>query len=112
MDGDTDVPSVQQDFSAALYQLMRHARRKEEASLHNSDSPIKRHPNGIRASNERAIPNGNAKPTINGVSNHMGKIADAMKNEIVAQGKPLLHLLSSIKFIFFILRLFALISSI
>lgn len=86
MDGDTDVPSVQQDFTAALYQLMHRALRKE-ASLHDPDSDIKGHPNGIHASNERAIPNGNAKPTINGVSNHIGKIADAMKNGIVAQGK-------------------------
>lgn len=85
MDGDTDVPSVQQDFVAALHQLMRRARRKEETS---PDSPvIKGHPNGIRASNERAILNGNAKPTVNGVSNHAGKIADVMKNGIVAQGK-------------------------
>ncbi|XP_011874309.1 PREDICTED: adenylate kinase isoenzyme 5 [Vollenhovia emeryi] len=87
VDGDTDVPSVQQDFAAALYQLMRRARRKEEGSLRDSNSPaIKRHPNGIHASNERAIPNGNAKSTINGVSNHVGKIADATKNGIVAQG--------------------------
>lgn len=86
VDGDTDVPSVQQDFAAALYQLMRRARRKEEESLH-SNSP-RRHPNGIHASNEngRAIPNGNVKPVVNGVSNHIGKIADATKNGIIAQG--------------------------
>jgi len=88
VDGDTDVPSVQQDFVAALHQLMRRTRRREEAS---PDSPvIKGHPNGIRASNERAIPNGNAKPIVNGVTNHAGKIANAMKNGI-AQGKQLLH---------------------
>ncbi|XP_024884499.1 adenylate kinase isoenzyme 5 [Temnothorax curvispinosus] len=87
VDGDTDVPSVQQDFAAALYQLMRGARRGEEGSLRDPDSPvIKGHPNGIHASNERAIPNGNAKPTVNGVSNHVGKIANATKNGIVAQG--------------------------
>lgn len=89
MDGDTDVPSVQQDFAAALYQLMRRARRKEEASLHNTDSSVRG--NEINASN--AIPNGDAKPTINGVSNHVGRMVDAMKNGIVAQGKQLLHLL-------------------
>lgn len=90
MDGDTDVPSVQQDFAAALYQLMRRARRKEEESLCDPDSPIKKHPNGINTSNEyqnqRAIPNGNAK-LVNGISNYIGKIADATKNGIIAQGK-------------------------
>ncbi|KAG5345942.1 KAD5 kinase, partial [Acromyrmex heyeri] len=84
------VPSVQQDFAAALYQLMRRARRKEEESLCDPDSPIKKHPNGINTSNEyqneRAIPNGNAKLAVNGVSNYVGKIADATKNGIVAQG--------------------------
>lgn len=99
MDGDTDVPSVQQDFAAALYQLMHRARRKEETNLRDPDSPvIKRHPNGILASNERAIPNGDAKSRINGV----GKVTDA-RNGIVAQGKQLLHLL--IKSIFSILKL-------
>lgn len=92
MDGDTDVPSVQQDFAAALYQLMRRARRKEEISLCDADSPTKTHPNGIHASNEHAIPNGNAKSTVNGISNHAVKIADK-KNGIVAQGKRLLHFL-------------------
>ncbi|XP_018311140.1 adenylate kinase isoenzyme 5 [Mycetomoellerius zeteki] len=89
VDGDTDVPSVQQDFAAALYQLMRRARRKEEESLCDPDSPIKKHPNGINTSNEyqnqRAIPNGNAK-LVNGISNYIGKIADATKNGIIAQG--------------------------
>lgn len=79
MDGDTDVPSVQQDFAAALYQLMHRARRKEETNLRDPDSPvIKRHPNGILASNERAIPNGDAKSRINGV----GKVTDA-RNELL-----------------------------
>ena len=55
MDGDTDVPSVQQDFAAALYQLMRRTRRKEEESLRGPDSSMNtRHPNGIHASNEYA----------------------------------------------------------
>lgn len=90
MDGDTDVPSVQQDFAAALYQLMRRARRKEEERLCDLDSPIvKGHSNGIHASNEyqneHAIPNGDAKLMANGVSNHIGKIANA-KNGIIAQG--------------------------
>ena len=95
MDGDTDVPSVQQDFAAALYQLMRRARRKEEENLYDSDSPIKKHPNGINTSNEyqneRAIPNGNAKLIVNGISNYIGKIADA-KNGIVAQGKQFYYI--------------------
>lgn len=91
VDGDTDVPSVQQDFAAALYQLMRRARRKEEESLHGPDSSVNtRHPNGIHASNkyqnERAIPNGDAKPVVNGVSNHIGKTANVTKNGFIAQG--------------------------
>ncbi|KYN11645.1 Adenylate kinase isoenzyme 5 [Trachymyrmex cornetzi] len=89
VDGDTDVPTVQQDFAAALYQLMRRARRKGEETLYDPDSPIKKHQNGINTSNEyqneRAVPNGNAKLVVNGISNHIGKIADA-KNGIVAQG--------------------------
>ncbi|XP_003398829.1 adenylate kinase isoenzyme 5 [Bombus affinis] len=37
IDGDTDVPSVQQEFAAALYQLMTQTRRKEENDLHNPE---------------------------------------------------------------------------
>lgn len=86
MDGDTDVPSVQQDFAAALYQLMRQARRKEEESLHNADSPTNKglRPNGVHAvnENERAIPNGVAKQVANGVANHIGNKI----NGVTAQG--------------------------
>lgn len=111
MDGDTDVPSVQQDFAAALYQLMRRARRKEETSRDPDSSVIKGHPNGIHASNKRAIPNGNAKPTVNGVSNHAGKTAHTMKNGI-AQGIIVIIVLAwHIKSIFFIPRLSTLNSS-
>lgn len=89
MDGDTDVPSVQQDFAAALYQLMHRARRKEEERLYLDSPVVKEYPNGIHTSNEyqneRAISNGDAKLMANGVSNHIEKIADA-KNGIIAQG--------------------------
>jgi len=90
VDGDTDVPSVQQDFAAALYQLMRRARKEEESLCDLDSSIIKRHSNGMHANeyqNERAILNGNAKSVVNGISNHIGKIADATKNGIIAQGK-------------------------
>lgn len=39
IDGDTDVPSVKEDFSQALYQLMRRARRKEEDNPRGPVSP-------------------------------------------------------------------------
>lgn len=92
VDGDTDVPSVQQDFTAALYQLMRWTRRKEEeTNLRDADfSTIGRHPNGIHAvtdQTERAT--NNIKQMVNGVSNnHIGNGIDAMKqiNGITAQG--------------------------
>nr|XP_012221149.1 PREDICTED: adenylate kinase isoenzyme 5 [Linepithema humile]XP_012221150.1 PREDICTED: adenylate kinase isoenzyme 5 [Linepithema humile] len=86
VDGDTDVPSVQQDFAAALYQLMRRTRRKEEESLHDADSPTIKglRPNGVHAvnENERAIPNGVAKQIANGVANHIGNGL----NGVTAQG--------------------------
>jgi len=88
VDGDTDVPSVQQDFAAALYQLMRQARRKEEESLHDADSPTieELRPNGVHAvnENERAIPNGVAKQMANGMANHVGNGKNV--NGIIAQG--------------------------
>lgn len=92
MDGDTDVPSVQQDFAAALYQLMHRARRKEEDNLRDADlSTIGRHPNGMHAvtdQSEHAIPNNVIKRMVNGVSNHIGNGIDTTKkiNEITAQG--------------------------
>ncbi|XP_014472575.1 PREDICTED: adenylate kinase isoenzyme 5 [Dinoponera quadriceps] len=86
VDGDTDVPSVQQDFAVALYQLMRRARRIEEV-----DSPMTKGPNDsngkhttIDYENERSMPNGVAKQIVNGVSNYVGK--DATKNGIITQG--------------------------
>ncbi|RLU23097.1 hypothetical protein DMN91_005375 [Ooceraea biroi] len=91
VDGDTDVPSVQQDFTAVLNQLMQQACRKEEndprgpRSLANKEHPK----NGVRAmneQNERAIPNGIAKQ-INSISNHVSNV-DVTKtvNGITAQG--------------------------
>lgn len=91
MDGDTDVPSVQQDFTAALYQLMHRSRRKEEENLHDADMPtIEGHPNGIHAvtdQTERATSNNVIKRMVNGVSNHIGNGIDAKKIKgITAQG--------------------------
>lgn len=93
MDGDTDVPSVQQDFAAALYQLMRMARRKEEENLHDPDFPeIKNQPNRVHATNNHqnghAIPNGVAKQIASDVSNHTRKMINTTKNVngIAAQG--------------------------
>lgn len=92
MDGDTDVPSVQQDFAAALYQLMHRARRKEEDNLRDADlSTIGGHPNGMHAvtdQSEHVTSNNVIKRMVNGVSNHIGNGIDATKkiNEITAQG--------------------------
>ncbi|XP_025155936.1 adenylate kinase isoenzyme 5 isoform X2 [Harpegnathos saltator] len=96
VDGDTDVPTVQQDFAAALYQLMRRQRRSEEDDLRNTNFSTTKghdqHPNGKHITmdyeNERAIPNGVAKQTVNGMSNYVEKPVDAAKNVngITAQG--------------------------
>ncbi|XP_032669054.1 adenylate kinase isoenzyme 5 isoform X2 [Odontomachus brunneus] len=92
VDGDTDVPSVQQDFAAALYQLIRRARRTEEDDLRDTSSPAKGHdqyPNGkqVDYQKERAILNGVPKQ-MNKVSDYVGKMTDATKNVngITAQG--------------------------
>lgn len=79
MDGDTDIPSVQQEFAAALYQLMRQSRRKEEdyyphsASTPNSKNPV--NINGGQQQNGQA--NGVAKHVIengvNALANHLEK---------------------------------------
>lgn len=92
MDGDTDVPSVQQDFAAALYQLMRWTRRREEENnLRDADFPtIGGHPNGIHAvtdQTERATSNNVIKQMVNGVSNHIGNgINVTKKMNGIAQG--------------------------
>lgn len=92
MDGDTDVPSVQQDFAAALYQLMHQTRRKEEDNFRDPDlSTFGGHPNGMHAvtdQNKHATSNNVIKRMVNGVSNHIGNGIDAAKkiNEITAQG--------------------------
>lgn len=78
MDGDTDVPSVQQDFSAALYQLMRRASRKDDnldfsvAKGHNG------HSNKIHIVNE--YQNECPRQVVNGVPDYVGKMVDATKN--------------------------------
>lgn len=90
MDGDTDVPSVQQDFAAALYQLMRRASRKEE----DPNYPATKHPNETRVSNEYqnegTIPNGVAKQITNGESNYVGIDATTNINGITTRGNLLL----------------------
>ncbi|XP_072748656.1 adenylate kinase isoenzyme 5 [Anoplolepis gracilipes] len=93
VDGDTDVPSVQQDFAAALYQLMHRARRKEEENyFQDADlQTIEGHPNGIHAvtdQTESAISNNVINRMVNGVSNHIGNGINVTKkiNGITAQG--------------------------
>ncbi|XP_076750036.1 uncharacterized protein LOC143422939 [Xylocopa sonorina] len=105
IDGDTDVPSVQQEFAAALYQLMTRVQRKEESNpngpewqtLENNESNTKSVivvpnnndqtiiPNGIskqlidgKTNIEKAI---NATKNVNGISIHgVVKIANGLKN--------------------------------
>ncbi|CAL7948457.1 unnamed protein product [Xylocopa violacea] len=105
IDGDTDVPSVQQEFAAALYQLMTQVQRKEESdpngpewqtqenneSNTNSDLVVPNNndqtiiPNGIskqlidgKTNIEKAI---SATKNINGISIHgAAKIANGLKN--------------------------------
>ncbi|XP_076243047.1 adenylate kinase isoenzyme 5 isoform X1 [Calliopsis andreniformis] len=77
IDGDTDVPSVQQEFAAALYQLMTKTRRKEEENSRGPQSPtLQQHKNNVNAnpvnSNNRddaVMPNGISKQIVDGKSN-------------------------------------------
>jgi len=100
VDGDTDVSSVQQDFAAALHQLMHLASRKKEDNSHGPNSATNKGlPNGRHATNEktkRGIPNGIAKQ-VNNISDHIGKVADVTKNiNGVAQGNYLMHIRNEI----------------
>lgn len=78
MDGDTDVPAVQQEFAAVLYQLMLKNRRKEENNLHGpKNSPLSsgqiksRIPNGL---SHNIIENG-----VKALNNHIGETVDNQK---------------------------------
>ncbi|XP_011305325.1 adenylate kinase isoenzyme 5 isoform X2 [Fopius arisanus] len=71
IDGDTDVPSVQQEFAAAIYQLKRQARRTEDASHSaNDDHPNLAAPGNINGGlRDMRLPNGISKNIIpNGIS--------------------------------------------
>ncbi|XP_015114816.1 adenylate kinase isoenzyme 5 [Diachasma alloeum] len=72
IDGDTDVPSVQQEFAAAIYELMRQARRKEDAShsANDDDHPNLGAPGNINGGlRDVRLPNGMSKNIIpNGIS--------------------------------------------
>ncbi|XP_076670567.1 adenylate kinase isoenzyme 5 [Andrena cerasifolii] len=77
IDGDTDVPSVQHEFAAALYQLMTQSRRIEEDDPHGPESPTvheaESNTNSTPATpnkeDQTIIANGISKPIIEGKSN-------------------------------------------
>lgn len=87
IDGDTDVPSVQQEFAAALYQLIIQTRRKKENDPHDSESQIiQDNENNTKSSvlisnnrNESIISNGISKQIIDSKSN-MKKTTNTIKN--------------------------------
>ncbi|XP_031775468.1 adenylate kinase isoenzyme 5 isoform X2 [Apis florea] len=87
IDGDTDVPSVQQEFAAALYQLMTQTRRKEENDPHDPESQIVQdNENNTKSNvlipnnrNESIIPNGISKQIIDSKSN-IKKATNTIKN--------------------------------
>ncbi|CAK9833165.1 Adenylate kinase isoenzyme 5 [Anthophora retusa] len=69
VDGDTDVPSVQQEFAAALYQLMTQTRRKEGSDSHSPEPPATILENGNNTNSNLVSPNNTNKTIIlNGVS--------------------------------------------
>ncbi|XP_057321733.1 adenylate kinase isoenzyme 5 isoform X1 [Microplitis mediator] len=89
IDGDTDVPSVQQEFEASLYQLMRQVRRKEEDNIQRfaTSTPVDNdddnNPSIITSDNTNSnhvkteMTNGRPKNVIengiNTMSNHVNK---------------------------------------
>ncbi|XP_043790117.1 adenylate kinase isoenzyme 5 isoform X2 [Apis laboriosa] len=86
IDGDTDVPSVQQEFAAALYQLMTQTCRKKKNDPHSSESQIQDNENNIKSNvlisnnrNESIIPNGISKQIIDNKSN-VKKATNIIKN--------------------------------
>ncbi|XP_043280317.1 adenylate kinase isoenzyme 5 [Venturia canescens] len=91
IDGDTDVPSVQQECAAALYQLMRGARRKEERngngavfSRPGSNGPNSIAPGNMNGAQKVPLANGVAKHIIengvNALANHVEKNIGTTKN--------------------------------
>lgn len=108
IDGDTDVPSVKEDFSQALFQLMRRARRKEEDNPRGPESPKSQEndddidpnlpvPSDINGTQETEqqrrshnIANGFARHMVNnGVSDQVSKTIDKVENlnGVVVQGQ-------------------------
>lgn len=71
IDGDTDVPSVQQEFAAALYQLMTQTRRKEENDLHNPEPQMVQENGNNEKSNTVVLNNKDQSIISNGVSKQM-----------------------------------------
>ncbi|XP_066582950.1 adenylate kinase isoenzyme 5 isoform X2 [Prorops nasuta] len=69
VDGDTDVPSVQQEFSAALYQLTRLSRRKEEGE----ENPARTSQDGLVDPNARAPVKNNGGQLANGFAKHVAQ---------------------------------------
>nr|XP_012153720.1 PREDICTED: adenylate kinase isoenzyme 5 isoform X2 [Megachile rotundata] len=84
IDGDTDVPSVQQEFAAALYQLMTQARRNKEDNeviYNNSDqrivlNGIPKHVIDNKSAIEKVI-----SENMNGI-NVQGPIANGLRNNV------------------------------
>ncbi|XP_043527471.1 adenylate kinase isoenzyme 5 [Frieseomelitta varia] len=71
IDGDTDVPSVQQEFSAALYQLMTRTRRKGENNVQSPKLDVMQE-NGNNAKLNTVVPDNRDQPIVpNGVSKQM-----------------------------------------
>ncbi|KAK1136890.1 hypothetical protein K0M31_001421 [Melipona bicolor] len=71
IDGDTDVPSVQQEFSAALYQLMTRTRRKEENDVQSPKLDVMQE-NGNNAKLNTVVPDNRDQPIVlNGVPKQM-----------------------------------------
>ncbi|XP_031846422.1 adenylate kinase isoenzyme 5 isoform X2 [Nomia melanderi] len=96
IDGDTDVPSVQQEFAAALYQLMTQSRRKGEEN-HAARSPLTVDNGNLIGNNrDQILPNGvlkeanNEKPSIENAMNAMNglsfggavQIANGLRNNL------------------------------
>lgn len=71
IDGDTDVPSVQQEFAAALYQLMTQTRRKEENDLHNPEPQMVQENGNNEKLNTVVLNNRDQSIISNGVSKQM-----------------------------------------
>ncbi|KOC65843.1 Adenylate kinase isoenzyme 5, partial [Habropoda laboriosa] len=95
IDGDTDVPSVQQEFAAALYQLMTQTRRKGENDSHSPEPPIVQengnntnsNPIITNDTNQTIIQNGVSRQIIDGKMNIEKAINDSKNmNGISLQG--------------------------